>query len=113
MPSYGLGQSRSSLLNDAGAYDESRVLSLLKSLVLYAIGEAVAGRVDQCPPGGGRWAGRGGGRGRHCGDAIKAIRLTGPDLVVCDLNMPGGGGLKVENHVRNILGKLHPPGSTS
>ncbi len=26
---------------------------------------------------------------------IEAIRRTRPDLVVCDLNMPGGGGLKV------------------
>ncbi len=29
------------------------------------------------------------------GEAIEAIRRTTPDLVVCDLNMPGGGGLKV------------------
>jgi DNA-binding NarL/FixJ family response regulator len=28
-------------------------------------------------------------------DAIGTIRETKPDLVVCDLNMPGGGGLKV------------------
>ena len=28
-------------------------------------------------------------------EAIAAIRSTGPDLVVCDVNMPGGGGLKV------------------
>jgi len=28
-------------------------------------------------------------------DAIEAIRATEPDLVVCDLHMPGGGGLKV------------------
>ena len=28
-------------------------------------------------------------------EAIEAIRATTPDLVVCDLNMPGGGGLKV------------------
>ena len=28
-------------------------------------------------------------------EAIAAIRSTGPDLVVCDINMPGGGGLKV------------------
>jgi DNA-binding NarL/FixJ family response regulator len=28
-------------------------------------------------------------------DAIAAIRATAPDLVVCDLNMPGGGGIKV------------------
>jgi DNA-binding NarL/FixJ family response regulator len=27
--------------------------------------------------------------------AIETIRATKPDLVVCDLNMPGGGGLKV------------------
>ena len=28
-------------------------------------------------------------------EAIHAIRGTKPDLVVCDLNMPGGGGIKV------------------
>lgn len=28
-------------------------------------------------------------------DAIAAIRATTPELVVCDLHMPGGGGLKV------------------
>jgi DNA-binding NarL/FixJ family response regulator len=28
-------------------------------------------------------------------EAITEIRRTKPDLVVCDLNMPGGGGLKV------------------
>ena len=28
-------------------------------------------------------------------DAIAAIRATTPDLVVCDLHMPGGGGIKV------------------
>ena len=28
-------------------------------------------------------------------EAIEAIRATSPDLVVCDLHMPGGGGLKV------------------
>jgi DNA-binding NarL/FixJ family response regulator len=28
-------------------------------------------------------------------EAIETIRATKPDLVVCDLNMPGGGGLKV------------------
>ena len=28
-------------------------------------------------------------------EAIEAIRRTRPDLVVCDLTMPGGGGLKV------------------
>ena len=28
-------------------------------------------------------------------EAIAAIRTHRPDLVVCDLNMPGGGGLKV------------------
>jgi len=39
----GLARVGSSLLNDAGAYDESRVLSLLNSVVLYAIGGAVAG----------------------------------------------------------------------
>jgi DNA-binding NarL/FixJ family response regulator len=27
--------------------------------------------------------------------AIEAIRATGPDLVVCDLQMPGGGGIAV------------------
>src|SRR6478672_7091406 len=81
-------------------------------------------------------------------EAIAVIGSTKPDVVVCELNMPGGGGLKVaktatganplscrerevlqlvarghtykaigaelfiaektvENHVRNILGKLH------
>lgn len=28
-------------------------------------------------------------------EAIEAVRSTQPDLVVCDLHMPGGGGLKV------------------
>jgi DNA-binding NarL/FixJ family response regulator len=28
-------------------------------------------------------------------EAIEAIRSTKPDLVVCDLHMPGGGGIKV------------------
>jgi DNA-binding NarL/FixJ family response regulator len=28
-------------------------------------------------------------------EAIEVIRSTTPDLVVCDLNMPGGGGIKV------------------
>ena len=28
-------------------------------------------------------------------EAIAAIRATAPDLVVCDLHMPGGGGIKV------------------
>ena len=28
-------------------------------------------------------------------EAIEVIRNTKPDLVVCDLNMPGGGGIKV------------------
>ena len=28
-------------------------------------------------------------------EAVEAIRATAPDLVVCDLHMPGGGGLKV------------------
>ncbi len=28
-------------------------------------------------------------------EAIEVIRSTSPDLVVCDLNMPGGGGIKV------------------
>jgi DNA-binding NarL/FixJ family response regulator len=35
------------------------------------------------------------GRATTAPDAIAAIEATGPDLVVCDLNMPGGGGLKV------------------
>ena len=28
-------------------------------------------------------------------EAVKVIRETEPDLVLCDLNMPNGGGLKV------------------
>ena len=28
-------------------------------------------------------------------EAIEVVRATRPDLVVCDLNMPGGGGIKV------------------
>ncbi|MDP9388872.1 MAG: response regulator transcription factor [Actinomycetota bacterium] len=28
-------------------------------------------------------------------EAIEVIRATAPDLVVCDLHMPGGGGIKV------------------
>lgn len=28
-------------------------------------------------------------------DAVEVIRATMPDIVVCDLHMPGGGGLKV------------------
>jgi DNA-binding NarL/FixJ family response regulator len=28
-------------------------------------------------------------------EAIKVIRETEPDLVLCDLNMPNGGGIKV------------------
>ncbi len=28
-------------------------------------------------------------------EAVAVIRATSPDLVVCDLNMPGGGGIKV------------------
>ncbi|HMG44077.1 MAG TPA: response regulator transcription factor [Acidimicrobiales bacterium] len=31
-------------------------------------------------------------------EAIAVIKSTKPDLVVCDLNMPGGGGLKVARH---------------
>ena len=39
----GLARVGSSVLNDAGAYDEARVLSLLNSVVLFAAGGAVAG----------------------------------------------------------------------
>src|SRR5207245_224114 len=44
-------------------------------------------------------------------EALAVIRQQRPDLVVCDLTMPDGDGLfisgkTVENHVRNILGKL-------
>ncbi len=39
----GLARVASSLLNDAGAYDQTRVLSLFNSLVLYAVAGAVAG----------------------------------------------------------------------
>ena len=28
-------------------------------------------------------------------EAIEVVQRTRPDLVVCDLNMPGGGGIKV------------------
>lgn len=35
------------------------------------------------------------GRATTAPDAIAAIDETSPDLVVCDLNMPGGGGIKV------------------
>jgi DNA-binding NarL/FixJ family response regulator len=31
----------------------------------------------------------------NASDAIAAIQATRPDLVVCDLNMPGGGGIAV------------------
>jgi DNA-binding NarL/FixJ family response regulator len=31
----------------------------------------------------------------NANDAIAAIQATRPDLVVCDLNMPGGGGIAV------------------
>ena len=35
------------------------------------------------------------GEAGSAGEAIAAIRATSPDLVVCDLHMPGGGGIKV------------------
>jgi DNA-binding NarL/FixJ family response regulator len=35
------------------------------------------------------------GEGATADEAIAAIAATQPDLVVCDLNMPGGGGIKV------------------
>jgi len=35
------------------------------------------------------------GEASDADEAIEAIRSTKPDLVVCDLNMPGGGGIKV------------------
>jgi DNA-binding NarL/FixJ family response regulator len=35
------------------------------------------------------------GEAANAGEAIAAIRSTKPDLVVCDLHMPGGGGIKV------------------
>jgi DNA-binding NarL/FixJ family response regulator len=35
------------------------------------------------------------GEGGTADEAIAAIRSTQPDLVVCDLHMPGGGGIKV------------------
>jgi DNA-binding NarL/FixJ family response regulator len=37
-------------------------------------------------------------------EAVATIRATQPDLVVCDLNMPGGGGLKV---ARSCGGETH------
>jgi DNA-binding NarL/FixJ family response regulator len=35
------------------------------------------------------------GEAGNADEAIATIRATSPDLVVCDLNMPGGGGIKV------------------
>ena len=35
------------------------------------------------------------GEASDADEAIEAIRSTTPDLVVCDLHMPGGGGIKV------------------
>lgn len=35
------------------------------------------------------------GEAGSANEAIDVIRATGPDLVVCDLHMPGGGGIKV------------------
>lgn len=35
------------------------------------------------------------GEASEADEAIEVIRATKPDLVVCDLNMPGGGGIKV------------------
>ena len=35
------------------------------------------------------------GEAGNADEAIAVIRSTSPDLVVCDLNMPGGGGIKV------------------
>ncbi len=35
------------------------------------------------------------GEAANADDAIAAIRKHRPDVVVCDLNMPGGGGIKV------------------
>ncbi len=35
------------------------------------------------------------GEAGEAGEAIKVIEATRPDVVVCDLNMPGGGGIAV------------------
>src|SRR5688572_33330154 len=35
------------------------------------------------------------GEAADADEAIEVIAATTPDLVVCDLNMPGGGGIKV------------------
>lgn len=35
------------------------------------------------------------GEAGNADDTISVIRSTRPDVVVCDLNMPGGGGIKV------------------
>ena len=35
------------------------------------------------------------GRASNAAEAIAAVGATQPDLVVCDLHMPGGGGIKV------------------
>lgn len=39
------------------------------------------------------------GEAADAGEAIAVVRVEEPDLVVCDLNMPGGGGLAVVREV--------------
>lgn len=39
------------------------------------------------------------GEAADAGEAIEVIRAEEPDLVICDLNMPGGGGLAVVREV--------------
>ena len=42
------------------------------------------------------------GEASTAGEAIEVVRATRPDLVVCDLSMPGGGGLAVVSSCSSI-----------
>lgn len=43
------------------------------------------------------------GEGGDAAEAIAAVRATSPDLVLCDLNMPNGGGLAVVKAVSDSV----------